>query len=246
MTAATAVTPAYFLGPDDARPWLRSHAGWTSLGLHATAALLLWNLATDGPPAPPPARTIELTLETVKLPPPPPPPPPKKIEPPPEQPVLKPRVAPPPLMPAPSPRTVDAPAAEAETVTPVPAPPQPVVPPPPPAPPPPPPAPEPPATKVVQMSQIPSDYTALVFAAINRNASYPSAARMRRQEARIPYKLTIDASGKLVKYEIEASGIESLDSAARSAIKAGSPFPPAPNLGGDLYLLSGAIVFRIS
>ena len=96
------------------------------------------------------------------------------------------------------------------------------------------------------MAQIPADYVNQVFTQINKSTSYPEAAKRRRQEGRVAYQLTLGPAGQLVRFEIVSSGTPALDDAAREAIKAAAPFPRLPDLGGSAYLLSGAIVFRIS
>ena len=166
---------------------------------------------------------------------PPPPPPVKRLV---ETPTPKP-VA----QAQPQPKTVDAPPEQAEAFTPPPAPPpSPVAPPPAPAPIV---AHAPPAQKVIETAQIPSDYVNQVFAQINGKASYPELAKRRRQEGRVAYQLTLSPDGQLIRFDITSSGTPALDDAARNAIKAAAPFPKLPDLGGSVYLLSGAIVFRI-
>jgi protein TonB len=99
--------------------------------------------------------------------------------------------------------------------------------------------------RVVTNDGIPSEYVNEVFARINRNTAYPKAARLRQQEGRVGYRLTLSPQGELLKFEIDSSGIDSLDEAARSAIHAAAPFPKLPDLGGTVYRLSGAIVFKL-
>ncbi|MDY0747674.1 TonB family protein [Paucibacter sp. R3-3] len=246
MTALTSppIAPAWF-HPASARPrsLLRSPGGLASIGVHVLLAIGLISLAHQVRPVLEKARTIELTIER--------PPEPKPVEPPPPPPVKRlvdtpvpPKPAPTP--PQPQPKTVDAPAAQAETYTPPPAPPAtPVLPPP--APPPVAQAPAAPAPpKVIESAQIPAEYLNQVFAQINRSTAYPEAAKRRRQEGRVGYLLTLSQNGQLVHFEIVPSGTPALDEAAREAIKAAAPFPRLPELGGSLYLLSGAIVFRIT
>ncbi len=217
---------------------LRSPGGLASVGVHVLIAVGVIAFAHQVRPVIERARTIELTIER--------PPEPKPVEPPPPPPpkrLVETAPTPPKAVPLPQPKTVDAPAAQAEAYTPPPAPPPTAV-----LPPPAPPAvaPAPPVQKVIETAQIPSDYVNQVFAQINGKASYPEAAKRRRQEGRVGYQLTLSPAGQLIRFEIQSSGTPALDDAARDAIKAAAPFPKLPDLGGSVYLLSGAIVFRIS
>jgi protein TonB len=102
--------------------------------------------------------------------------------------------------------------------------------------------------RVVDTNGIPSDYVAKVFERINRYAadSYPRAARLRHEEGRIAYKLTLDAEGHVVHLDITSSGSDLLDDAAREAIKSAAPFPKPPDLGASAYRLAGAIVYQLT
>jgi periplasmic protein TonB len=101
---------------------------------------------------------------------------------------------------------------------------------------------------VIDSDGIPSDYVAKIFERINRYAedSYPRAARLRHEEGRVAYKLTLDAEGHLVHLDITPSGSDLLDAAAREAIKAAAPFPKPPDLGANAYRLAGAIVYQLT
>ncbi|CAE6830798.1 energy transducer TonB [Paraburkholderia haematera] len=102
--------------------------------------------------------------------------------------------------------------------------------------------------RVIDTNGIPSDYAASVFERINRYAadSYPRAARLRHEEGRIAYTLTLDAQGHVVHLDITSSGNELLDDAAREAIKSAAPFPKPPDLGASAYRLAGAIVYQLT
>lgn len=227
--------------------WRRYRGVLISGLLHGGVALLAWNLAGSHP-AP---KAVATVVELIRVAPPkaivPPPPPP--------EPQAKPvSLAPPrPVAAAvPQPRTVEAPAASAETytapTTPAPATPIGPVTPVAPAPAPAPAAakPAPPASKVVSTEGIPTDYVNQVYARINRNTDYPQAAKQRRQQGRVGYVLTLDPQGALLKVEIQPSGVEALDEAARQAIERAAPFPKLPDLGGSTYLLAGNIVFKLN
>ena len=229
--------------------WRRYRGVLISSLLHGGVALLAWNLA-GSQPAP---KAVATVVELIRAAPPkaiaPPPPPPKPAEPQ-ARPVS---LAPPRPVAAsvPQPKTVEAPAASAETysapATPAPA--TPIGPVTPAAPAPAPVAaakPAPPASKVVSTEGIPTDYVNQVYARINRNTDYPQAAKQRRQQGRVAYVLTLDPQGALLKVEIQPSGVEALDEAARQAIERAAPFPKLPDLGGSTYLLAGNIVFKLN
>ena len=214
--------------PTAASAWRRYRGVLISGLLHGGVALLAWNLAGSHPAPKAVATVVELI-----------------------------RVAPPrPVAAAvPQPKTVEAPAASAETYTApsTPAPAAPIGPVTPVAPAPAPvPAsaavakPAPPASKVVSTEGIPTDYVNQVYARINRNADYPQAAKQRRQQGKVGYVLTLDPQGTLLKVELQPSGVEALDDAARQAIERAAPFPKLPDLGGSSYLLAGNIVFKLN
>lgn len=246
-TPVLAVASLPLLQPG-APAWRRYRGVLISGLLHGGVALLAWNLAGSHP-AP---KAVATVVELIRVAPPkaiaPPPPPP--------EPQAKPvSLAPPrPVAAAvPQPRTVEAPAASAETysapTTPAPATPIGPVTPVAPAPAPAPVAaakPAPPASKVVSTEGIPTDYVNQVYARINRNTDYPQAARQRRQQGKVGYVLTLDPQGALLKVELQPSGVEALDEAARQAIERAAPFPKLPDLGGSTYLLAGNIVFKLN
>ncbi|WP_323120207.1 TonB family protein [Burkholderia alba] len=105
-----------------------------------------------------------------------------------------------------------------------------------------------PAPRTVGMAAIPSDYVTKVFDRINRYAadSYPRAARLRREEGRIAYRLTLDPDGRVQRVDITSSGNDDLDAAARDAIRAAAPFPKPPDLGASAYQLAGTIVYQLT
>jgi protein TonB len=228
--------------------WLRRRGAAASVLLHGAAVVAAWTLSAEkapAPPAPPVVELIRLQPEPLK---------------PPEPPLAPPKPAEPKLLaaarpvaqPLPLPKTVAAPAERAETTTPPEAPqqaappgpvtPQPPAPPAPPAPPPP----QPPTQRQVSTEGIPTDYVNQVFARINSNADYPREAKMRRQQGKVGYRLTLSPQGAVLGVEIQGSGVEALDEAAREAIRRAAPFPRLPDLGGSSYLLAGNIVFKIN
>jgi protein TonB len=230
--------------------WLRGRGIAGSVALHGAALLAAWAFSgvAGKPPAPAPVvELIRLQPEAVKPPPPPPEPEPEK----PKQ-LTAARPVPAPL---PVPKTVAASADKAETYTP-PEPPQqaapigPVTPPPPapvaqvPAPPAPPPA--APVPKQIGTEGIPTDYVNQVYARINGSTEYPREAKMRRQQGKVGYRLTLSPQGALLGVELQSSGNDVLDEAAREAIRRAAPFPKLPDLGGSSYLLAGNIVFKIN
>ena len=245
MHHATSTAPnAFFIDANDASGWWKQRGTQVSIVLHVLAVLAIWRLSAtpaEAPRVPPPVELIRLKAPPELAPP--------KPEPMKEKPVA---LAPPKPVsrPQPVPKTAAAPAALAETYTPpaVPvaaAPIGPVTPivPAPPAPPAPAVA---AAPRVVATEGIPTDYVNQVYARINRNADYPREARLRRQQGRVGYKLTLDPQGALVSFEIQSCGSDVLDEAARDAIKRAAPFPKLPDLGGSTYLLAGSIVFKIN
>lgn len=238
--------PASFALPGAAGRWYRGLL--VSLLLHGTAVLLVWSLS-HGVRAPMVAPNVVELIRVAPLQLAPPPPPTKPAEP-----QAKPvSLAPPrPVSAAvPQPKTVAAPAASAETYTApsTPAPSTPIGPVTPAAPAPtaaPAAKPAPAGPKVVSTDGIPTDYVTQVYARINRSTEYPQAARQRRQQGKVAYVLTLDPQGALLKVEIQGSGIEALDDAAKQAIERAAPFPKLPDLGGSTYLLAGNIVFKLN
>lgn len=224
------------------RSWWKKPGALTSLGLHVAAIAAIWGLSQRVLPPPAPERVIELVLAPRQLVPPEPPPPPK-LEP--QKPQPKASSARPLPAPVPVPRSAPVAAEQAEIATPPPVPAAPVAAEPvkaaaaeaPPA---------PPRPRVISNEGIPSDYVNQVYSRISRHTSYPRAAKMRKEEGRVAYKLTLSPQGELLKYEIQTSGSETLDDAAVDAIKGAAPFPKLPDLGGSSYLLAGAIVFKVN
>lgn len=231
-----------------AAAWLRSPGAAGTVLVHGAALLAIWSFSSGvaKPPVTPPV------VELIRL----QPEPKKELAPPKPEPVKdKPvQLAPPKpvAQPLPTPKTVETSADKAETYTP-PAPPvqaapigpvTPVAPAPaqPPAAAPPAPA----APKQIGIEGIPTDYVNQVYARINSNADYPREARMRRQQGKIGYRLTLNPQGALISFDIQSSGVEALDEAAREAIRRAAPFPRLPDLGGSTYLLAGNIVFKIN
>jgi protein TonB len=102
------------------------------------------------------------------------------------------------------------------------------------------------APKQIGTEGIPTDYVNQVYARINSNTDYPREAKMRRQQGKVAYRLTLDPQGALISFDIQSSGVEALDEAARDAIRRAAPFPRLPDLGGSSYLLAGNIVFKIN
>ncbi|MRW90474.1 TonB family protein [Duganella sp. FT80W] len=235
-----------YLGAGSGPQWWRRPGATGTLLIHGAAllAVLGWSTGVVKPPLTPPVVELIRIL-----------PEPKQITPPKPEPV-KDKVtlsAPKPVaQPLPQPKTVDAPAAKAETYTP-PAPPVQAAPPGPVTPAAPAPAPAAPsappaavAPKQISTEGIPTDYVNQVYARINRNADYPREAKMRRQQGKVGYRLTLNPDGSLVSFDIQSSGVEALDEAARDAIRRAAPFPRLPDLGGSSYLLAGNIVFKIN
>lgn len=234
----------------------RSAGAVASLALHGAVLALVWAIWSR-PPAPPPReRTIELTIapRVQPLAVPQPPAAPKPVPAPPQthtersapaRRVLTPAparshtVAPPtPVSPHMSSVTAVDAAPAAPTVQPAATEPTPT----------PASVPAPAPAHMVGMSGIPTDYVAKVYERINRYASdgYPRSARLRREEGRIAYRLTLDAEGRIVHVDITPSGSDDLDAAARDAIRGAAPFPKPPDLGASTYQLAGAIVYQLT
>lgn len=238
------VTHTFFLEANAPhRPWWKSPGGLGSLALHAAGIAALWALSQHLPTPQPVDRAIELVMEKIV--------PPSVVAPP--QPDTTPKplaLAPPKPQSAarPQPKTVETSAAQAETYTPphvdtaVPA----IAPVEPGAPAPAVVKPGPPAPRVISNDGIPTDYVSQVYSRINRNTSYPRGARVRHEEGRVGYRLTLSPQGELLRFDLQSSGNEDLDEAARSAIKAAAPFPRLPDLGGSSYLLAGVIAFKLN
>ena len=102
------------------------------------------------------------------------------------------------------------------------------------------------AAKQISTEGIPTDYVSKIYARINSNTDYPRQAKMRHQQGKVGYRLTLNPAGALISFDIESSGIDSLDDAAREAIQRAAPFPRLPDLGGSSYLLAGNIIFKIN
>jgi protein TonB len=225
--------------------WLRSPGAAGTMLVHGAALLVIWSFSSGvvKPPVAPPV------VELIRL----PPEPKKELAPPKPEPVKeKPvQLAPPKpvAQPLSVPKTVETSADKAETYTP-PSPPvqaAPIGPVTPVAPAPAqPPAPAPPAPRQIATEGIPTDYVNQVYARINSNTDYPREAKMRRQQGKVGYRLTLNPQGALISFDIESSGVEALDEAARDAIRRAAPFPRLPDLGGSSYLLAGNIVFKIN
>lgn len=245
FTLAATVAGAGFSSYLDAggRPhWLRRPGAVATVAIHGAALLAIWSWSSGVIKPPVVAPVIELIRIQ--------PEPKREITPPKPEPVKEKPVALAPPKPAappsPAPKTVESSAAQAESYTPPPAvqaaPPGPVTPPQP--------APaqaaQPAAPKQISTEGIPTDYVNQVYARINRNADYPREAKMRRQQGKVGYRLTLNPDGSLVSFDIQSSGVEALDEAAREAIRRAAPYPRLPDLGGSSYLLAGNIVFKIN
>ena len=243
--------PSY-LSAAAAKPagWLRSPGAAGTVLVHGAALLAIWTLSSGVVKAPAPPPVVEL----IRL----QPEPKQQLAPPKPEPVKdKPvQMAPPKpvAQSVPTPKTVETSADKAETFTPPPAPPvqaapigpvTPVAPTPAQAPVPPA-APVAAAPKQISTEGIPTDYVNQVYARINSNTDYPREAKMRRQQGKVAYSLTLNPQGALISFDIQSSGVEALDEAARDAIKRAAPFPRLPDLGGSSYLLAGNIVFKIN
>jgi len=236
-----------YLQDGGSQHWLRRPGAVVTVAIHGAALLAIWSWSsTIVKPAvtPPVIELIRIAPE-----------PKQEITPPKPEPVKEKQVSLAPPKPAapplPVPKTVETSAAKAETYTP-PAPPVQAAPPGPVTPPQPAPAttqPSPPAAaapKQISTEGIPTDYVNQVYARINRNADYPREAKMRRQQGKVGYRLTLNPDGSLVSFDIQSSGVDALDEAARDAIRRAAPFPRLPDLGGSSYLLAGNIVFKIN
>lgn len=226
------------------KSWMRRPGLAITLLVHGAILLAAVNFSASviTPPAPPPA------LKLIILQPPPKPitltrpeptpvkqkqvtlTPPKPVAPP----VPLPKVVTPPVETAAPPATP----VQAEQIAPA-APPAPA--------PAPPVSPAPASTAPQQISTegIPTDYVKQVYARINSSTDYPREAKMRRQQGKVGYRLTLSPQGALLSFDIESSGVEALDEAARAAIRRAAPFPKLPELGASSYLLAGNIVFKI-
>src|SRR5471032_3040310 len=184
--------------------WLRRPGTAASVALHGAALLAIWALSSGVvkvPAVPPVVELIRLQPE-----------PKPELTPPKPQPVADKPLAPPkPATQAvPVPKTVAASAAQAETYTPpatpvqaapigpvtptAPAPAQPPVPP------------VVAAPKQIATEGIPTDYVNQVYARINSNTDYPREAKMRHQQGRVGYKLTLNPQGALISFDIQSSG----------------------------------------
>ncbi|WP_304638934.1 TonB family protein [Pseudomonas sp.] len=64
-----------------------------------------------------------------------------------------------------------------------------------------------------------------------------------KRQCFIPYEITVDASGRMLSFEIDRCGDELLDAAAEQAIRAAGPFPPPPNQGATRYVIYGNAIF---
>ncbi|MYM24300.1 TonB family protein [Duganella sp. FT135W] len=226
-----------YLDAGAGKHWLRRPGALVTVAIHGVAllAILNWTGAIKRPHAP---QVIELIhiMPQQKL----------TLAPPKPEPTKERQVAlappQPTAQPQPAPKAVEAPPpTQAETIAP-PTPPGPVVQ----APPAPPAAPVASGPKQISTEGIPTDYVNQVYARINRNADYPREAKMRRQQGKVGYRLTLNPDGSLVTFDIQSSGVDSLDEAARDAIRRAAPFPRLPDLGGSSYLLAGNIVFKIN
>lgn len=233
-----------YLEAGDGRHWLRRPGAVATLAIHGAALVAIWGWSsgTVKPPHTPPV------VELIRI----QPAPKQELTPPKPEPVKDKQVALAPPKPAaqplPVPKTVETSAAQAEAYTP-PTPPVQAAPPGPVTPAPPAPAPAAPqaaAPRQISTEGIPTDYVNQVYARINRNADYPREAKMRRQQGKVGYRLTLNPDGSLVSFDIQSSGVEVLDEAAREAIRRAAPFPRLPDLGGSSYLLAGNIVFKIN
>jgi protein TonB len=235
-----------YLDAGSPQHWLRRPGVAATVVIHGAAFLAIWGWSSGvvkPPVAPPVVELIRILPEPKpELAPPKPEPVKDKLALAPPKPVAQPQ---------PVPKTVEASASQAETYTP-PAPPVHVAPPGPVTPAQPAPAPAQaapqaaPAPKQISTEGIPTDYVNQVYARINRNADYPREAKMRHQQGKVGYRLTLNPDGSLVSFELQSSGVEALDEAARDAIRRAAPFPRLPDLGGSSYLLAGNIVFKIN
>ncbi|WP_193333433.1 TonB family protein [Duganella sp. FT27W] len=235
------VTSYPVLGDGGARAWWRRPGAIVSIVLHGVAAVAIWNFSSTVIKAPPPPLVVQL----IHL------PPPKEITLPKPEPLQQKTLAPPlpVVQPVPVPKiapvpletfTPPAPVPVAAVTTPAPVAPAPVAPPAPPAPV------APAAPRQISTEGIPTDYVNQVYARINSSTDYPREAKMRRQQGKVGYRLTLSPQGALLSFDIDSSGIPALDEAAREAIRRAAPFPKLPDLGGASYLLAGNIVFKIN
>ncbi len=245
MNPFTATTSTILLQTidHDQAPWWRRPVVLLSLILHGLLLLALWQLSRHAPPLAPAAKTIELVLQQLQAPPAAEPPHPAVVS----KPVAMAAARPAPLRPvlppqhtvaaAPEQAELAAPAKPELTPAPVPAPAtDPVVAKPA----------APTAARTIAMEGIPSDYVNQVYSRINRQVSYPRGARLRGEQGRVGYRLTLSTQGELLKLDLQSSGSDELDRAAAKAIKAAAPFGKLPDLGGGSYLLAGSILFSLN
>ncbi|MFZ6718939.1 TonB family protein [Undibacterium sp. Ji49W] len=227
---------------------LRKPGAAISVLIHGAALLAIWGWSGRTVQVAPPVAVVELIRLQAE--------PRQELVPPKTEPKKAPVELAPPTPVAqtvPVPKTVETSAAKAETYTPPAAPvhADPIVPVAPvaatPAPAQPP-APTPVAAAPRQISNegIPTDYVNQVYARINSNTDYPREAKIRRQQGKVGYKLTLNPAGALISFDIQSSGLDVLDEAAREAIRRAAPFPRLPDLGGSSYLLAGNIIFKIN
>jgi protein TonB len=256
VSTSTLYEPALLSPLTDVQGGGRRHARTgtaVSVAVHGALFAALYFVWSQAPELPPRARTIELTLTRPEL--------PEPLVAPPVKPVPQQRPTPTPPQPqrvrpvthaAPltGPATRSAPAPTTPSIGNAPAAPsaaQPVAATLPTAP-----AVEtetaPPKPRVIDTNGIPSDYVEKVFERINRYAadSYPRASRLRHEEGRVAYRLTLDAQGQVVHLDITSSGNDQLDEAAREAIKSAAPFSKPPDLGASAYRLAGTIVYQLT
>ncbi|MFZ6774845.1 TonB family protein [Undibacterium sp. SXout7W] len=226
---------------------LRQPGTAVSVLIHGAALIAIWGWSGQAVQVAPPPVVELLRLQEE---------PRQELVPPKPEPTKAPvQLAPPvPVTPTvPVPKTVETSAAKAETYTPpalthaepigpvtpvAPAPAQPVTPAPA--------APVAAAPKQITTEGIPTDYVNQVYARINSNTDYPREAKMRRQQGKVGYRLTLNPAGALISFDIQSSGTDALDEAAREAIRRAAPFPRLPDLGGNSYLLAGNIIFKIN
>src|SRR5262249_8672175 len=72
-------------------------------------------------------------------------------------------------------------------------------------------------------------YQGLILAHLERNKRYPRDARMRRQEGVATLRFSIDRTGKLLGFKLEASsGHPALDAEVLAMIQRAAPLPPFP------------------
>ncbi len=72
-------------------------------------------------------------------------------------------------------------------------------------------------------------YLTLIRARIEKNRTYPSAARRRSEEGTATIRVVIDAEGRLTQADVTGrSGSFHLDRAAKRMVEKSAPFPPPP------------------